>query len=178
MDPSLSPPPIFDLSKLVSLFATPILQRLHVANGYVDQGCRNVKLTRKGDHLWLSAECPKDNGEFRTSKIDLNLCIGYGGAKGCLAALDGPKRLTLMAAKGNYNEHRNFSIDDPRIFACEGEVNPRAAALLPWNWGADWGWERRTFELNKYLYTANGRLEFWGYKPVSAHNTRTSGFRS
>jgi hypothetical protein len=75
--------------------------------GYVDQGCRNIAFTidRDGKRLWLSAECRRDNGKWRTSKIDLNKCIGPSarGSDSRLEALSGWKAVTLTHGGGKGN---------------------------------------------------------------------------
>ena len=140
--------------------------------GYVDQGCRNIRLEKDDIHLWLTAECRKDDGSYRTSRIDLNLCIGpqSGVPNGSLEALSGWKVVTLThgGGKGNYNGFRNFQLaNDGRTFKCEKELNPGIGAILPWNWGADSDWEWREFNLNEHLNNVNGVLEFWAKKDVS-----------
>lgn len=138
--------------------------------GYVDS-CRNISLKKEGDHLWLSAECRKKNGEYRTSQIDLNLCVGprSGGGPG-LEALNGWKVVTLTGGggKGNYNEYRNWELrDDNRKFWAEGELRPGLKGVLPWNWFADseWGWKE--FPLDEHLNNMDGTLKFWAKKYVS-----------
>lgn len=139
--------------------------------GYVDQGCININFWKDGTQLWLSCECPKDDGTYRTSKIDLNLCIGpLSGGGGGLEALDGYKVVTLTdgGGRGNYNDFRNWQLaDGGRTFKCEGEVRPGLGGLLPWNWGNDTEWEWREFNLNEHLNNVNGVLEFWAQKYVS-----------
>jgi hypothetical protein len=75
--------------------------------GYVDQGCRNIAFTvdKDGKRLWLSAECRRDDGKWRTSKIDLNKCIGPSspGSDGRLEALSGYKVVTLTHGGGKGN---------------------------------------------------------------------------
>jgi hypothetical protein len=139
--------------------------------GYVDQGCRNIKFWKDGTHLWLSCECPRDDGTCRTSQIDLNLCIGpeSGGGDG-LEALGGFKVVTLTygGGKGNYNDFRDWQlVDDGRTFKCMGEVRPGLSGMLPWNWGKDSEWAWTQFNLNEHLNNVNGVLEFWAKKSVS-----------
>jgi hypothetical protein len=136
--------------------------------GYVDQGCRNIKFWKDGTHLWLSCECPRDDGTCRTSQIDLNLCIGpeSGGGDG-LEALGGFKVVTLTygGGKGNYNDFRDWQlVDDGRTFKCMGEVRPGLSGMLPWNWGKDSEWAWTQFNLNEHLNNVNGVLEFWAKK--------------
>ncbi|KAJ3055417.1 hypothetical protein HK097_010618 [Rhizophlyctis rosea] len=38
--------------------------------------CKNIRLHQGGKHLYLFADCDGGNGQFRHSRIDLNLCIG------------------------------------------------------------------------------------------------------
>jgi hypothetical protein len=138
--------------------------------GYVDQNCRNIILFREGNCLWLSADCPKNNGQYRTSKIDLNLCVGPTGGSG-LEALNGHKVVTLThgGGTGNYNDYRSFQLaNGGRKFRCEGEVRSGLEGILPWNWGAETQWTWYEFNLNEHLNNLNGTLEFWAKKHVSA----------
>lgn len=136
--------------------------------GFVDS-CRNISLQKEDDHLWLSAECRKMDGGYRTSRIDLNLCIGPTGDDR-LEALSGYKVVTLteMDGKGNHNAFRNWELrNNNRELWAEGELKPGIAGILPWNWWADseWGW--KSFQLDEHLDNIDGRLRFWAQKYVS-----------
>ena len=138
--------------------------------GYVDQNCRNINLSREGDQLWLSAECRKDNGEYRTSRIDLDQCIGPNGGTG-LKALSGYIGVTLThgGGTGNGNDYRNHQLaDGGRKFRCEGQVRQGLEGILPWNWGKELDWTWHEFPLNDHLNNVNGTLEFWAKKHVRA----------
>ncbi|KAF3040405.1 hypothetical protein E8E11_002219 [Didymella keratinophila] len=106
------------------------------------------------------------DGGYRTSRIDLNLCIGPTGDDR-LEALSGYKVVTLteMDGKGNHNAFRNWELrNNNRELWAEGELKPGIAGILPWNWWADseWGW--KSFQLDEHLDNIDGRLRFWAQK--------------